>query len=73
MALFPQFTRPEYFIQDIIYFGLLKMTCLAIVMISYGVMGRRMFNYMGESTWANTISRVFGGGIIIAAIAIARG
>jgi hypothetical protein len=42
-------------------------------MISYGVMGRRMFNYMGESTWANTISRVFGGGIIIAAIAIARG
>lgn len=73
MALFPQFTRPEYFIEDIIYFGLLKMTCLAVVMISYGVMGRRMFNYMGESTWANTISRVFGGGIIIAAIAIARG
>ena len=73
MALFPQFTRPDYFAHDIVYFGAMKMTCLAVVMLSYGLMGRRMFNYMGESTWANTISRVLGGGIIIAAIAVARG
>jgi homoserine/homoserine lactone efflux protein len=73
MALFPQFTRPEYFAHDIVYFGALKMTCLAVVMISYGLMGRSLFNYMGESPKANTISRVLGGGIIVAAIAVARG
>jgi homoserine/homoserine lactone efflux protein len=73
MALFPQFTRPEYFAHDIVYFGALKMTCLAVVMISYGLMGRRLFNYMGESPKANIISRVLGGGIIVAAIAVARG
>jgi len=73
MALFPQFTRPEYFAHDIVYFGLIKMLCLAVVMTTYALMGRHLFNYMGESSWANTISRVLGGGIIIAAIAVARG
>jgi homoserine/homoserine lactone efflux protein len=73
MALFPQFTRPEHFAHDIVYFGALKMTCLAVVMISYGLMGRRLFNYMGESPKSNTIYRVLGGGIIVAAIAVALG
>jgi homoserine/homoserine lactone efflux protein len=73
MALFPQFTRPEHFAHDIIYFGVLKMACLAVVMISYGLMGRRLFNYIGNSAWANTTSRVLGGGIIFAAAAVARG
>ncbi len=73
MALFPQFTRPDYFVHDILYFGALKMTCLAVVMISYALMGRKLFNYMGQSRWANAISRTLGGGIIIAAFAVARG
>jgi|TARA_B110000902_G_scaffold95324_1_gene112845 homoserine/homoserine lactone efflux protein len=73
MALFPQFTRPEFFIHDIFYFGAIKMLCLAVVMTSYALMGRRVFNYLGESPWTNTISRVLGGGIIVAAIAVARG
>ncbi|HCH33545.1 MAG TPA: LysE family translocator [Oceanospirillaceae bacterium] len=73
MALFPQFTRPDYFAHDILYFGALKMTCLAVVMISYALMGRKLFNYMGRSNWANVISRTLGGGIIIAAFAVARG
>lgn len=54
-------------------FGALKMACLAVVMISYGLMGRRLFNYIGNSAWANTISRVLGGGIILAAGAVAQG
>ncbi len=73
MALFPQFTRPDYFAHDIVYFGLLKMTCLAVVMISYGLIGRRLFNYMGQSPKTNIISQVLGSGIIIAAVAVARG
>ncbi|MDC9720484.1 MAG: LysE family translocator [Gammaproteobacteria bacterium] len=73
MALFPQFTRPEFFAHDIVYFGVLKMACLAVVMILYGLMGRRLFNYMGASTWANTISRTLGAGIVVAAFAVARG
>jgi threonine/homoserine/homoserine lactone efflux protein len=73
MALFPQFTRPEFFIHDIFYFGAIKMLCLTVVMTSYALMGRRVFNYLGESPWTNTISRVLGGGIIVAAIAVARG
>lgn len=73
MALFPQFARPEHFFHDVIYFGAIKMLCLAIVMTSYALMGRKLFNYMGGSSWANTISRVLGAGIIIAAIAVARG
>tara|TARA_B110000503_G_scaffold77222_1_gene119033 strand:+ start:126 stop:740 length:615 start_codon:yes stop_codon:yes gene_type:complete len=73
MALFPQFTRPDHFAHDIVYFGGLKMLCLAAVMITYGFMGRRLFNYIGQSAWANTISRVLGGGIMVAAIAVARG
>jgi len=73
MALFPQFTRPEFFVHDIFYFGALKMACLAIVMLTYGLMGRRLFNYMGASKWANTISRTLGAGIIVAAIAVAKG
>jgi threonine/homoserine/homoserine lactone efflux protein len=73
MALFPQFTRPEYFAHDILYFGALKMVCLAVVMISYALMGRKLFNYMGRSSWANVISRTLGGGIIVAAFAVARG
>ncbi|MCO4838162.1 MAG: LysE family translocator [Oceanospirillaceae bacterium] len=73
MALFPQFTRPEHFSHDIIYFGAIKMLCLAVVMGGYALMGRKLFNYMGGSSWANTISRVLGGGIIIAAIAVAKG
>jgi len=43
------------------------------VMISYALMGRKLFNYMGESKWANVISRTLGGGIIVAAFAVARG
>ena len=73
MALFPQFTRPDYFAHDVVYFGALKMLCLGTVMISYGLMGRRLFNYIGQSPWASVISRVLGGGIMIAAIAVARG
>jgi homoserine/homoserine lactone efflux protein len=73
MALFPQFTRPDYFVHDIVYFGILKMTCLALVMLSYGLIGRRLFNYMGQSPKANIIPQVLGGGIIIAALAVARG
>ena len=73
MALFPQFTRPDHFAHDIVYFGALKMLCLATVMMTYGIMGRRLFNYVGQSAWANTISRVLGGGIMVAAIAVARG
>jgi threonine/homoserine/homoserine lactone efflux protein len=73
LALFPQFTRPEFFAQDIVYFGLLKMLCLAVVMTSYALMGRKFFNYMGRSSLANIISRFLGGGIIIAAIAVAIG
>lgn len=73
MALFPQFTRPEQFTQDLAYFGLLKMLCLVSVMISYALMGQRLFNYLGGSSWTNTISRVLGGGIMVAAIAVAKG
>ena len=73
MALFPQFTRPDYFSHDIVYFGALKMTCLAFVMIGYALMGRKLFNYMGRSSWGNVISRTLGGGIIVAAFAVARG
>ena len=71
MALFPQFTHPKHFVEDIIYFGALKMICLVSVMISYGLMGQRLFNYLGASSWTNTVSRVLGGGIMLAAIAIA--
>ena len=42
-------------------------------MISYGLMGRRLFNYIGQSSWSKVISRALGGGIMIAAIAVARG
>ena len=73
LALFPQFTRPDNFAHDIVYFGALKMACLAVVMISYALVGRRLFNYMGQSSWANVISRTLGGGIMVAAFAVARG
>ena len=73
MALFPQSTRPDYFVQDIVYFGALKMLSLGTVMISYGLMGRRLFNYIGHSSWSNAISPALGGGMIITAIAVARG
>ena len=73
MALFPQFTRTDFFTQDIIYFGALKITLLIVVMTSYGLMGKKMFNRLGRSKWANTVSRVLGGAIAFAAIGLAIG
>jgi len=72
MALFPNFTRPEYFVVDILYFGAIKMSMLFIVMSTYALLGQRIFDILQFSRLAQIASRAFGGGIIIAAIAVVR-
>lgn len=72
LALFPNFTRVDYFIQDIVYFGSLKMALLFVVMSSYALLGQRIFNMLQLSRLAQIIVRTLGGGIIIAAIAVVR-
>ena len=73
LALFPNFTRAEFFVEDIIYFGALKLVCLFCVMSTYGLIGTKFFDYINLSKAANIVSRSFGAGIILAAFAIARG
>ena len=73
LALFPNFTRADSFLEDILYFGGLKLVCLFMVMSTYGLIGSRIFEYINVSKAANIISRSFGLGIIAAALAIARG
>lgn len=73
LALFPNFTRQDFFVEDIVYFGGLKLLCLFVVMNGYGLVGSRFFDYINVSKIANIISRSFGAGIIVAAIAVARG
>lgn len=70
LALFPNFTRVDHFIEDIIYFGGLKMTLLFVVMSTYALLGQRIFNTIQQSRLAQFVSRALGGGIIIAAIAV---
>ncbi len=72
LALFPNFARPEFFIQDMMYFGTLKMLCLVSVMGSYAFAGKQIFKYLNTSKLGNLLSKVLGGGIILAAIAVAR-
>lgn len=73
LALFPNFTRQEFFMQDIIFFGLLKLATLLVVMFGYGLIGKKLFAAINLSKIANLLSRSFGVGIILAAVAIARG
>lgn len=73
LALFPQFARAETFIADIVYFGFLKMTCLATVMVTYGLVGNRVFTYLNNSRAGVWVSRLLGGGIILAGGALVMG
>lgn len=73
LALFPQFARAETFVADIVYFGALKMTCLATVMVTYGLVGNRVFAYLNNSRVGVWVSRVLGGGIILAGGALVMG
>ncbi|MCJ8339562.1 MAG: LysE family translocator [Pseudomonadales bacterium] len=73
LALFPNFTREQFFVEDILYFGALKLVCLFIVMTTYGLIGSKVFDYVNVSKVANIIGRSLGLGIVGAAIAIARG
>ena len=45
LALFPNFASEQDFIGDIIYFGGLKLLCLSVVMLSYGLIGNKIFDY----------------------------
>ncbi|MEH6443113.1 MAG: LysE family translocator [Oceanospirillaceae bacterium] len=73
LALFPNFTRVDYFLEDILYFGGLKLLCLFFVMNFYGLIGKKVFDYVNVSKIANIIGRSLGVGIIGAAVVIARG
>ncbi|MGB1239240.1 MAG: LysE family translocator [Pseudomonadales bacterium] len=73
LALFPNFTRQEHFIEDILYYGALKLLCLFCVMTCYGLIGQKLFSLLSLSKAANIVGRSFGVGIIIAAVAVARG
>ncbi len=70
LALFPSFTKPESFMHDMVYFGVLKMVCLLSVMCVYALTGQKIFQYLNSSKWGNIASKALGGGIIFAAITI---
>ncbi len=73
LALFPNFTEVDTFVEDILYFGGLKLLCLFVVMNAYGLIGKKIFDFVNVSRIANIVSRSLGLGVIFAAIAIARG
>ncbi|EPJ44640.1 MAG: hypothetical protein OFPII_33520 [Osedax symbiont Rs1] len=73
LALFPNFTRQDFFVADILYFGALKLLILLVVMSSYGLVGGKIFDFVNLSKMANVVSRLLGVGIVIAAVAIIRG
>lgn len=70
LALFPQFAQADHFIADITFFGVLKMGCLASVMIMYGLVGVQIFTYLRESAGGVWFSRFLGAGIIVAGVAL---
>jgi len=73
LALFPNFASQDNFVADIVYFGALKLLCLSLVMLSYGLIGNKVFDYFNASKVADVIGRFIGVGVIGAAIAVARG
>ena len=73
LALFPNFASEQNFVGDILYFGGLKLLCLSSVMLCYGLIGNRVFEFFNVSKLANILGRSIGVGIIGAALAIARG
>ncbi|NQZ33302.1 MAG: LysE family translocator [Oceanospirillaceae bacterium] len=73
LALFPNFASEQDFIGDIIYFGGLKLLCLSVVMLSYGLIGNKIFDYFNTSKIADVLGRFIGLGVVGAALAIARG
>ena len=72
MALLPLFAREEHFISDIAFWGAIKITCLISVMGVYAVTGNTIFRVIKHSPLADGISRLFGLGIIGAAVGIAQ-
>lgn len=75
LALFPQFVRPEasYYYQDIVIFGALKMLMLAVVMTSYGYMGKQLFSRIINVPWAKWVFRGLGAFVVLAAFGVAFG
>jgi len=73
LALFPNFTRQDSFVEDILYFGSLKLLSLFVVMSIYGLVGSKLFELLNVSKVANFFGRLLGLGVLAAAFAIARG
>lgn len=71
LALLPQFARPEAFLTDLVYFGALKIAILFVVMTSFGLLGRQVFNRIMDSEKARWVFRFLGVGIIMAAYGVA--
>lgn len=73
LALFPNFASEQNFVGDILYFGGLKLFCLSVVMLSYGLIGNKIFDYFNTSKIADVLGRCLGVGVVGAALVIARG
>ncbi len=73
LALLPQFARPEVFLADLTYFGSLKILILFVVMTSFGLLGRQVFNRIMNTHKARWVFRILGLGIVLAAYGVAFG
>ncbi|MEE9446980.1 MAG: LysE family translocator [Arenicellales bacterium] len=71
LALFPQFAREDHFTEDMIFWGTLKIISLVSVMGLYAVAGNAVFRSIKNNRAADVISRLFGLGIMGAALGVA--
>ncbi len=72
LALMPQFARADHFIADMTFWGALKVMSLVSVMGMYAITGNAIFRSIKNNALADKISRLFGLGIIGAAVGIAK-
>jgi homoserine/homoserine lactone efflux protein len=71
LALLPQFVRTESFVADLLYFGGIKISILFVVMGSFGLLGKQVFNRLMGSGGATWLFRALGVGIVAAAYGVA--
>lgn len=73
MVILVNFVSQDNLLADLLYFGVLKMLCLFCIMCAYGLAGNRIFTWVDRKNMQRWVGNILGGGIILAAIALAIG
>ena len=72
LALLPHFASETKFVADIVFWGAIKVTCLFCVMATYAIAGNVIFRSIKNNPLADGVSRLFGIGIVGAAVGIVQ-